>query len=52
MAYDLYDDIKEQVVDKTEAQVDQLTDLMERFFQRVMAIRDSIQQVCEYQPGK
>jgi len=45
VAYDLYDDIKEQVVDRTEAQVDQLTDLMEAFFQRAMAIRDSIQQV-------
>ena len=52
VAYDLYDDIKEQVVDRTEAQVDQLTDLMEKFFQRAMAVRDSIKQVCEYQPGK
>merc|ERR1711962_665684 len=39
VAYDLYDDIKEEVLSKSDAHVDALTDMMEKFFERANEIR-------------
>merc|ERR1712012_731523 len=38
VAYDLYDDIKEEVLSKSDAHVDALTDMMEKFFERAKEI--------------
>ena len=45
VAYDLYEDIKEEVVAKSEIQVDALTKLLESFVERVMRIRQSAESV-------
>jgi len=45
VAYDLYDDIKEEVVAKSSVQVDALTKLMERFMVRMMGVRQSVMSV-------
>merc|ERR1711963_1247204 len=45
VAYDLYDDIKEEVLSKSDAHVDALTDMMERFFERANEIHSSIKTV-------
>lgn len=45
VAYDLYEDIKEEVVAKSEIQVDALTKLLESFVERVMRIRQSTESV-------
>merc|ERR1711963_1249732 len=47
VAYDLYDDIKEEVLSKSDAHVDALTDMMERFFERANEIHSSIKTVLE-----
>merc|ERR1711962_1464207 len=39
VAYDLYDDIKEEVLSKSDAHVDALTDMMEKFFERANEIQ-------------
>ena len=52
MAYDLYDDIREEVLKKSEARVDALTRLCEGFLERAMGIRDSVQAVRKcHQPA-
>ena len=48
VAYDLYDDIKEEVLSKSDAHVDALTDMMEKFFERANEIHSSIKTVREY----
>jgi len=47
VAYDLYDDIKEEVLSKSDAHVDALTDMMEKFFERANEIHSSIKTVLE-----
>merc|ERR1711963_1068779 len=47
VAYDLYDDIKEEVLSKSDAHVDALTDMMEKFFERANEIHSSIKAVLE-----
>merc|ERR1711962_1930837 len=47
VAYDLYDDIKEEVLSKSDAHVDALTDMMEKFFERANEIHTSIKTVLE-----
>merc|ERR1711962_1023978 len=47
VAYDLYDDIKEEVLSKSDAHVDALTDMMEKFFERANEIHGSIKTVLE-----
>merc|ERR1712107_970551 len=39
VAYDLYDDIKEDVLSKSDAHVDALTNMMEKFFERAEEIQ-------------
>merc|ERR1719237_1005729 len=38
LAYDLYDDIKEEVLSKSDVHVDAMTEMMERFFERANEI--------------
>merc|ERR1719284_277060 len=47
VAYALYDDIKEEVLSKSDAHVDALTDMMEKFFERANEIHSSIKTVLE-----
>merc|ERR1712012_604119 len=47
VAYDLYDDIKEEVLSKSDAHVDALTNMMEKFFERANEIHSSIKTVLE-----
>merc|ERR1712198_455154 len=47
IAYDLYDDIKEEVISKSDVHVDAMTDMMERFFERANEIHRSIKTVLE-----
>merc|ERR1711963_953195 len=47
VAYDLYDDIKEEVLSKSDAHVDALTNMMEKFFERANEIHSSIKAVLE-----
>ena len=47
VAYELYEDIKEEVVAKSEIQVDALTKLLESFVERVMRIRQSAESVSK-----
>merc|ERR1711962_538745 len=47
VAYDLYDDIEEEVLSKSDAHVDALTDMMEKFFERANEIHSSIKTVLE-----
>merc|ERR1711962_131305 len=47
VAYDLYDDIKEEVLSKSDSHVDALTDMMEKFFERANEIHSSIKTVLE-----
>merc|ERR1712012_1152475 len=47
VAYDLYDDIKEEVLSKSDAHVDALTNMMEKFFERANEIDSSIKTVLE-----
>jgi hypothetical protein len=45
VAFDLYDDIREEVLRKSEARVDALTRLCEGFLERARGIHDSVQAV-------
>merc|ERR1712130_402573 len=45
VAYDLYDDIKEEVISKSDVHVDAMTEMMERFFERANEIHRSIKTV-------
>jgi len=45
IVYDLYDDIKEEVVEKSNKQVDAVTELMEKFIKRAMEIHESVMAV-------
>merc|ERR1712203_719456 len=47
VAYDLYDEIKEEVISKSDVHVDALTKMMERFFERANEIHSSIKTVLE-----
>merc|ERR1712222_215156 len=47
VAYDLYDDIKEEVISKSDVHVDAMTKMMERFFERANEIHSSIKTVLE-----
>jgi len=47
IAYDLYDDIKEEVISKSDVHVDAMTEMMERFFERANEIHRSIKTVLE-----
>merc|ERR1712130_839080 len=47
VAYDLYDDIKEEVISKSDVHVDAMTEMMERFFERANEIHSSIKRVLE-----
>merc|ERR1712184_357 len=47
VAYDLYDDIKEEVISKSDVHVDAMTKMMERFFERANEIHSSIKRVLE-----
>merc|ERR1712088_975929 len=47
VAYDLYDEIKEEVISKSDVHVDALTKMMERFFERANEIHNSIKTVLE-----
>ena len=47
VAYDLYDDIKEEDLSKSDAHVDALTNMMEKFFERANEIHSSIKAVRE-----
>merc|ERR1711962_1178839 len=47
VAYDLYDDIKEEALSKSDAHVDALTNMMEKFFERANEIHSSIKTVLE-----
>merc|ERR1711997_671331 len=47
VAYDLYDDIKEEVLSKSDSHVDALTNMMEKFFERANEIHSSIKTVLE-----
>merc|ERR1711994_971358 len=47
VAYDLYDEIKEEVISKSDVHVDALTKMMERFFERANEIHNSIRTVLE-----
>merc|ERR1719339_499938 len=47
LAYDLYDDIKEEVLSKSDVHVDAMTEMMERFFERANEIHSSIKRVLE-----
>merc|ERR1711936_669833 len=47
VAYDLYDDIKEGVISKSDVHVDAMTKMMERFFERANEIHSSIKTVLE-----
>ena len=47
VAYDLYDEIKEEVISKSDVHVDALTKMMERFFERANEIHNSIKTVRE-----
>ena len=47
VAYDLYDEIKEEVISKSDVHVDALTKMMERFFERANEIHNSIKTVHE-----
>merc|ERR1712130_187684 len=47
VAYDLYDDIKEEVISKSDVHVDAMTEMIERFFERANEIHSSIKRVLE-----
>merc|ERR1711953_908918 len=47
VAYDLYDDIKEEVISKSDVHVDAMTKMMEKFFERANEIHSSIKRVLE-----
>jgi hypothetical protein len=47
VAFELYEDWKEEVLDKSLGQVDAMTKLMKKFIERVMAIREDIGAVLE-----
>jgi len=47
VAYDLYDDLKEDVLKKTNDQVDKLTELMKTFVDKMMSIRGDIESVLD-----
>merc|ERR1712222_258927 len=47
VAYDLYDDIKEEVISKSDVHVDAMTKMMERVFERANEIHSSIKTVLE-----
>jgi len=51
MAYDLYDDFKEEVLEKSTQQVDAMTDLMKNFISRVLSIHKDIGNVLEQDPA-
>merc|ERR1712098_879595 len=51
MAYDLYDDFKEEVLEKSTQQVDAMTDLMQNFISRVLSIHKDIGNVLEQDPA-
>merc|ERR1711872_160850 len=51
MAYDLYDDFKEEVLEKSTQQVDAMTDLMKNFISRVLSIHKDIGGVLEQDPA-
>ena len=48
VAYDLYDDIKEEVLSKSDVHVDAMTEMMERFFERANEIHSSIKRVRKW----
>ena len=48
LAYDLYDDIKEEVLSKSDVHVDAMTEMMERFFERANEIHSSIKRVRKW----
>ena len=48
VAYDLYDDIKEEVISKSDVHVDAMTKMMERFFERANEIHSSIKRVRKW----
>ena len=48
VAYDLYDDIKEEVISKSDVHVDAMTEMMERFFERANEIHSSIKRVRKW----
>ena len=50
IAYDLYDDIKEEVISKSDVHVDAMTEMMERFFERANEIHRSIKTVRKWLP--
>ena len=50
VAYDLYDDIKEEVISKSDVHVDAMTKMMERFFERANEIHSSIKTVRKSLP--
>ena len=50
VAYDLYDDIKEEVISKSDVHVDAMTNMMERFFERANEIHSSITRVRKWLP--
>jgi len=47
VAYDLYDDIKEEVISKTDVHVDAMTQMMQQFFEKANEIHSSIKRVLE-----
>ena len=50
LAYDLYDDIKEEVLSESDVHVDAMTEMMERFFERANEIHSSIKTVRKSLP--
>jgi ElaB/YqjD/DUF883 family membrane-anchored ribosome-binding protein len=47
VAYDLYDDLREDALKKTNNQVDQLTELMKSFVDKMMSIRGDVESVLD-----